>query len=301
MRTLTSRHVWGHLTAEARGAVVEAIVRVLAQEVEHDRIDQDSPDPLRPPGRRLPAAVQPQAGAAPPGECPQPAGLDGPAARPRLSEADARLERVEGRLAAVRADLAEARAEAEKLAAENPELPRVRAAIERLLDRLLPAIDRAAALADSLRAVAAGLRATEDVVTQLGGEVEQPSRARTAADAIDRAAEVLNVPQARIDAVKSAAAVRLTREVVELARAAAAGSERLAEGLTDARRALAAARGRTAEWRDRIVFWAYAAAVANTALWLWVGAGQLCLIGWGRRRFARRAPATAGPTTVRPA
>src|SRR5262249_35403175 len=139
-----------------------------------------------------------------------------------LSEADARLERVEGRLAAVRADLAETRGEAEKLAAENPELPRGRAAIERLLDRLLPTIHRAAALADSLRPVATGLRAAEDVVTQLGGEIEQPSRARTAADAIDRAAEVLNVPRARVDAVKSAAAVRLTRELVELARQAAA-------------------------------------------------------------------------------
>ncbi len=94
-----------------------------------------------------------------------------------LSEADARLERVEGRLAAIRADIAQTREEAEKLATENPELPRVRAAIERLLDRLLASIDRAAALADSLRTVAAGLRAAEDVVTQLGVEIEQPSRA----------------------------------------------------------------------------------------------------------------------------
>ena len=205
-----------------------------------------------------------------------------------LSEADVRLERVEGRLAAVRADLAQTRGEAEKLAAEGPELPRVRAAVERLLGRLLPAIDRATALADSLRAVAAGLRAAEDVVIQLGGKVEQPGRARAAADAIDRAAVVLNVPQARIDEVKSAAAVRLTRELVELAREAAAGSERLADGLAATRREITAARGRTAEGRDDVVFWVYVAAAANTVFWLWGGLGQLCLIGWGRRRIRGR-------------
>jgi hypothetical protein len=218
-----------------------------------------------------------------------------------LSEADARLERVEVRLAGIRGELSEARGEAEKLAADNPELPRVKAAIERLLGRLLPMIDRAAALADSLRTVAAGLRAAEDVVTQLGGEIEQPSRARAAADAIDRAAEVLNVPQARIDAVKSAGAVRVTRELIELAREAAAGSERLAEGLADSRREVAVARERVAQWRNRVVFWVRVAAVAHTLFWLWVGLGQLALIGWGRRQFARRIPTTPDPAPVRPA
>jgi hypothetical protein len=218
-----------------------------------------------------------------------------------LAETDARLARVEGRLAAIRADLAEARGEAERLATEDPMLPRVRTAIERLLDRLLPAIDRAAALADSLRAVAAGLRAAEDVVAQLGMEIEQPTHARAAADAIDRAAEVLNVPQARIDAVKSAAAVRVTRELVELAREAAAGSERLAEGLADARREVAVVRQRAGEWRDEFVLWVYVAAAANTLVWLWIGLGQVCLIGWGRRRFVRRGPETASPGPGRPA
>jgi phage shock protein A len=207
-----------------------------------------------------------------------------------LSEADERLERVEQRLAAIRGELAEARPEPESLAAENPELPRVRAAIERLLDRLIPAIDRAAALADSLRAVAAGLRAAEDVATQLGATIQQPSRARAAADAIDRAAGVLNVPRSRIDVVKSAAAVRLTRELIELAREAAAGSELLSQALADARREVASARGRVVEWRGQVVFWVRVAAVAHTLAWLWVGLGQAALVGWGRRRFARPAP-----------
>jgi hypothetical protein len=202
-----------------------------------------------------------------------------------LSEADTRLERVEGRLTAVRAALSVAREEAEKLAAKNSELPEVRSAIERLLDRLLPTIDGAAELAESLRMVAAGLRAAEDVVGDLGVEIEQPSRAGAAADAIDRAAEMLNIPQARIDAVKSAAAVRITRELIELAVLAAAGSERLAEGLAGARREVTVARERVGEWRGRVVFWIRITALAHSLVWLWAGLGQLCLIGWGRRRI----------------
>jgi hypothetical protein len=207
-----------------------------------------------------------------------------------LSEADAGLARVEERLDAIRADFGEARGAAERIVAENPELPRVRSAVEQLLDRLVPTIDRAAALADSLRTVAAGLRAAADIVTQLGGSTESPDRARTAADTIERGAEALNIPRARIEAVKSAQAVRMTRELVTLTREAVAGSERLADGLAAARREIAAARGGTAERRDRVVCWVYVAASVNTLVWSWVGLGQLCLIGWGRRRISNRGP-----------
>lgn len=198
-----------------------------------------------------------------------------------LSEADTRLARVEERLAAVRADLGGIRDAAEQVAAENPDLPRVRSAIERLLDRLDPTIDRATALADSLQPVAAGLRAASDIANQLGGD---PGRVRAAADAIDRAAAVLNIPRERIQAVKSAQAARIAHELVSLAREAVAGSERLADGLAAARRELAATRGQVSESRDALVFWCYVAAAVNTLVWVWGGVGQLCLIGWGLRR-----------------
>lgn len=103
----------------------------------------------------------------------------------------------------------------------------------------------------------------------------------------------MNGLPARAEAVKSAAAEQLTRELVTLAREAAAGSERLAEGLAAARQGMAAARGRTAAWRDGVVLWVYVAATANTLVWLWGGLGQLCLIGWGRRRISNRVPATS--------
>jgi hypothetical protein len=205
-----------------------------------------------------------------------------------LSEAEAGLARTENRLSAIRSDLDEIRGTAEKLLAENPELPRVRAAIERLLDRLVTTTDRAAALADSLRTLAAGLRAAADIVDQLGGDTEQ-GHARTAAEAIDRAAVALNIPRARIEAVKSAAAVQLTRELFTLVREAVAGSAQLAEGVAAARGEIAAARGRAAWLRERVVFWVYASASAHMLVWLWIGLGQLCLIGWGRQRISTPA------------
>ena len=82
---------------------------------------------------------------------------------------------------------------------------------------------------------------------------------------------------------------------------AVAGSEQLAEGLADARREVAVARERVGDRRTTVVFWVRVAAVAHTLVWLWIGLGQLCLIGWGRRRFSRRTPLTGDPGNVRPA
>jgi hypothetical protein len=218
-----------------------------------------------------------------------------------LSEADARLERIEARLAAVRGELKGMQGEAEKLPAENSDFLRGKAAIDKLVDRLLPTVERAAELAESLRTVAAGLRAVVDVVSELGVEIAQPSRALATADAIDRAAEMLNVPQSRVDTLKAAAALRVRRELLELSLLAAAGSERLAEGLADARREVTVARECVGLYRDQFRLWLRVTTVGHTLGWVWIGFGQLCLIGWGRRRFASRGSLTTAPTTVRPA
>ncbi len=203
-----------------------------------------------------------------------------------LSETDVRLARVESGVSTARSELDEVRGAAEATAADNPELPRGRAQIDRLLDRLIPALDRVHATAESLRAVAAGLRAAADLVDQLNGDPAATARVRNAAGAIDRAAEALNAPRDRVDAVKSAEGVRLTRGLVRLAREAVAGSDLLAEGLAAARLEIAVARTRAADCRDEVVFRVYVAAVANTLFWSWFGLGQLGLIGWGRRKTA---------------
>ena len=41
-------------------------------------------------------------------------------------------------------------------------------------------------------------------------------------------------------------------------------------------------------------------ATANTLVWLWIGLGQVCLIGWGRRRFSSQGPTHSDPGTARP-
>ena len=38
-----------------------------------------------------------------------------------------------------------------------------------------------------------------------------------------------------------------------------------------------------------------------SVLWVWGGAGQVCLVGWGWRRFKRQDPKTPDPGPVRPA
>lgn len=199
-----------------------------------------------------------------------------------LSEADERLARVESRVHTVHSTLNRIRETAETIAAENQELPRVRAKIEQLIDRLTPALDRMDAIADSLQSVAAAFRTAADIADQFNDDLEATVRIRNAADTIDHAAKELNDLQARVEAVKSAKAVEWTRELVTLARESAAGSERLAQGLVAARQEIASIRVRTAESRDKIVFWIYTAATANTLVWLWCGLGQLCLVGWGR-------------------
>src|SRR5688572_30749573 len=181
-----------------------------------------------------------------------------------LSEIDVPLARVESRVNAIRTDVDAVRGAAESMAAENPDLPRVQAQIERLLDQLVPTLERADALADSLRSAAAGIRTVTDIVDQLTDDSAATVRVRSAADKIDRAAEGLNGLRARVEASKSAKAIRLARELGELAREAIAGSELLAAGLAAARQEIVVIRGRTVQWRDKVVRWIYVAATANT-------------------------------------
>lgn len=203
-----------------------------------------------------------------------------------LAETDLRLARVESRVTTARAEVREVLVRAEVHLAEDPELPRVRGELEKLLDRLLPALERLDATADSLRTLAAGLRAAAGIVEQFHDRPEATARIRTAADAIDRAAAALDLPRTKLDAVKSATAAQVSRGLVKLARDAIAGSDLLAEGLATARAEVADARAKSGEVRREVVVRIYAAAVANSGFWIWGGVGQLCLIGWGRRRFA---------------
>ena len=206
-----------------------------------------------------------------------------------LSEVDLHLIRVESRLNAIQTDFDAVRGAAEKVTAENLALPRVQAEIELIIDRLVPSVDRADTLAESLRFGAAGLRTAADIVEQLHDDLETTILVRNAADKIDRAAESLNDIRARVEALKSAKAVQWTHELGILAREAIASSERIAEGLADVRQGISLVRARSAEWIDDVVWRVNLVATASTLVWVWGGLAQLCLIGWGRRRFDVRA------------
>ena len=62
MRPVPSQRVWTLLAQDERIAVTAAIVRVLTEVVENERIDQDSTESQATPRCGLPASIQPQAG-----------------------------------------------------------------------------------------------------------------------------------------------------------------------------------------------------------------------------------------------
>jgi hypothetical protein len=134
--------------------------------------------------------------------------------------------------------------------------------------------------------VAGGLRTVADIVDQFNDDLQVTDRARNAADKIDRGADSLDGLRTKVDDLKSAKGVELTRKLVTLAREAIAASAQLAEGLATARQVIAVVGDHSAEWREVLVSRTYLAATACTLVGLWGGLGQLCLIGWGRWRFA---------------
>jgi hypothetical protein len=201
--------------------------------------------------------------------------IDGVAARVDhgLSEVDRLLEGAESRLNAARAELDDIRTAAAAVAGENPDLPRVRAEVERLLGRLSPALDRADTAAVTLRSAAATLRTAAEIGDQFEADPATTDRVWASAGAVERGAELLAGVRTHVEELKSAGAVRLTRELVSLAREAVAGSERLSEGLAATRDAVEAVRRRAAAGRDWLVFRVRVAAAVNLLLWSWGGLG----------------------------
>jgi len=108
---------------------------------------------------------------------------------------------------------------------------------------------------------AAGLRTTADIVDQFNEDPAATVRVRDAADRIDRAAAALDDLRGKVRAVK------LTRELIALIRAAIAGAELPCRGAHLARQAIAVARVRTAELRDEVVS-DLRRCPANTVVWL---------------------------------
>lgn len=68
MQPNASLDVWSHLSPSERNEVTEQIVRILTEELEHERIDQRPADALETPGGGLPETIRSEAGAGEPRE-----------------------------------------------------------------------------------------------------------------------------------------------------------------------------------------------------------------------------------------
>lgn len=202
----------------------------------------------------------------------------------RLTQSDVKLARIEQRVTTDQAEIAQVVRSAEALLSESRESEQVRAEIERLRTRLLPALDRVSATADSLQTLAESLRAAADLVDELCSDARATDEMREAADAIDRAADALQLPRDKLESLAAVASGEVREAILTYAGKAVEGSKLLADGLAVARREAVAARTRTTEIRNDIIFRVYAVAIAITLLAVWGGLGQLCLMGYGRRR-----------------
>lgn len=212
-----------------------------------------------------------------------------------VDESVARIDdgfaRVSGKVESAAASVEKVRSSASLLATGTTENdPALKARVGSLLDQLAPPLDRADAIADSLRLFATLLRRTAETAERFdrGGR-----RLGSAADKFESAAETLGVVQDRAEALRQGAAVPRAQELVRLAEQAKAPLDRLAGGLSDVRAAVGEVREELAEFRRKVRFWKFAGPALATLPLLWIGAGQLCLIGWGRRRLATPPPPAA--------
>src|SRR5690606_32176913 len=93
MRPVPSRRVCTLLARSERDAVVETIIKALAEVVEHERLGQDPGHPPPAAGCGLPAPVQPKAGPEELRERPEPAGAPRPPAGAGLAQGPDRAHR----------------------------------------------------------------------------------------------------------------------------------------------------------------------------------------------------------------
>jgi methyl-accepting chemotaxis protein len=211
-----------------------------------------------------------------------------------LAEVDVALDRIGQKFDAARAGVRQVRTTAERVAAgKADDDPNTKDNVERLLDTLAPFLDRAEALAESVRSLAALLQTVAHVADQFDQLEGRAANLRSVADSLTPAAETLATVRERAQDIRRGGAAPKVREVVALADRAAPAIDRLAGGLSDARQQLTDTRGALAAARAKVRAWTVAGPAVATLVLLWIGLGQVCLIGWGRRRLAGPTPASS--------
>jgi hypothetical protein len=207
------------------------------------------------------------------------------------AKADESLAELEGSVGRLREQFESYAASAATVARGASNATMTKAEAERLRNTLVPLLERADALRDALPAVAKLIDAAADAAEQTGSK-SRSAGLRSAAGNVREAA-------AAIDTLgNQSATIRrgeppTTLQLADAARRVQAPLELLAKGLADVERQAEGWRADLPKARQAVDDWKTSGpAILTGVLLVWAGLGQLCLIGWGRRRLARTPPAT---------
>ncbi len=78
MSPIATDQVWNRLTLPEQQRIIQQIVVILTEELEHERIDESQHQPFESPRDRISSSEHDEAGREKPRECPQPASLENP-------------------------------------------------------------------------------------------------------------------------------------------------------------------------------------------------------------------------------
>lgn len=200
-----------------------------------------------------------------------------------LTTTDEALGRIADKLDRTRTAAGEVRAAAERWG-DKQEI--VQAEVAAVFDRLTPVVERADGLAESLRAVAKLLNQSADLAERFGGSGETSRRMRAAADSLASVCDKLGSIRDEVDTLRAGKLPLSGERVHKLADLADEHISRLTDRVSDVRQLVGGGRSDVKEIAAEVRFWTTVAAVVGTALAVWGGLAQLCLIGWGRRRLS---------------
>lgn len=212
----------------------------------------------------------------------------------RLSAIDARLVRLEVQVKNVSVDVARIRAAATALTARVAQQALAQSdEFQRLREKLDLLLMQVETYAESLTVVSRLFEDAADLSAQFGKGGEQADRLRAVAKLLDQAAAALPKIRSELTALGERHGEPELRKLTDLIAQASTYLEHIVGGIERIRQYSAHARGELDGLRRGAEFWLVTAATILTALLVWLGLGQLCLAGWGRRHLRRPTVATA--------
>lgn len=204
-----------------------------------------------------------------------------------FARTDDALERLHEKLRATRTATALIRRSSAALLEAKLDTPALRARVDSLSQELTPLLERAETLADSLRTLATLFRTGADVLGEFGASETRSDRMREAANRIESASEILADVQGQAAKLRETAVNPRAQALIKLIDDTGPGLDRLTEGLDTVRSQVDETRNEIATSAQMLRHRIFQAAGVSTVLIVWIGLGQLCLVGWGRRNLSR--------------